>query len=221
MSSCCATSCSSEKPVNGRYRQVLWLALAVNAIMFVVELAAGWQAGSVSLLADAADFMGDAANYGLSLYVLALAPVWRSRAAMTKGLTMGAYGIFVFGTAARNLAQGGMPEPETMGLIGFLALLANLLVAILLFAYRNGDANMRSVWLCTRNDVVGNIAVMFAALGVLQMGSGWPDIAVAAVMSVLALTAGRSLIVQAKQELAATSVIRSEPVSINRSPFQG
>lgn len=98
-----------------------------------------------------------------------------------------------------------------MGLIGFLALLANLLVAILLFAYRNGDANMRSVWLCTRNDVVGNIAVMLAALGVLQMSSGWPDIAVATIMSALALTAARSVIVQAKQELAATSVIRSEP----------
>lgn len=220
MSSCCATSCPSEKLVNGRYRRVLWLALAVNAIMFTVELAASWRADSVSLLADAADFMGDAANYGLSLCVLALAPVWRSRAAMFKGFTMGGYGIFVLGTAARSLAQGGMPEPETMGLIGLLALLANLLVAILLFAYRNGDANMRSVWLCTRNDVIGNIAVMLAALGVLQTNSGWPDIAVAAIMSVLALTAARSVIVQARQELAATSVIRSGLFSTNQSPFQ-
>lgn len=211
MSGCCATSCPSEKPINGRYRRILWLALTINAIMFAVELIAGWRAGSVSLLADAADFFGDTANYGLSLFVLALAPVWRSRAALIKGLTMGGYGLFVLSTAAGNLAKEMMPEPATMGVIGFLALLANVSVAVLLFAYRNGDANMRSVWLCTRNDVVGNIAVMLAALGVFGTGAGWPDIVVAAILGILALTAARSVIAQARRELDAAS-----PYSISR-----
>lgn len=206
MSGCCTTSCPSEKSINGRYRQILWLALAINAIMFAVELAGGWRAASVSLLADAADFFGDAANYGLSLFVLALAPVWRPRAALIKGLTMGGYGILVLGITGGNLAKGVMPEPATMGMVSFLALLANLLVAVLLFAYRNGDANMRSVWLCTRNDVVGNLAVMLAALGVFGAGEGWPDMVVAAIMSILALSAARSVITQAKQELAANSL---------------
>jgi len=206
MSGCCTTSCPSEKPISGRYRQILWLALAINAIMFVVELAGGWHAGSVSLLADAADFFGDAANYGLLLFVLALAPVWRPRAALIKGLTMGGYGILVLGTTGGNLVKGVMPEPATMGMISFLALLANLLVAVLLFAYRNGDANMRSVWLCTRNNVVGNLAVMLAALGIFGTGKGWPDIVVATIMGILALTAARSVITKAKQELAAISL---------------
>jgi Co/Zn/Cd efflux system component len=178
--------------------------LLVNAAMFAVELAGGWHAGSVSLLADAVDFFGDAANYGLSLFVLALAPVWRSRTALIKGGTMGTYGLFVLATAAWNVFHGVTPEPLTMGVIGFLALAANLLVAGLLYAYRNGDANMRSVWLCTRNDAIGNVAVMLAALGVVGTGTAWPDLAVAAVMGVLGLSAARSVIGQARRELAAT-----------------
>ena len=145
MSACCSGGCSSQKPpVDRRYRRILWIGLFVNAGMFIVELAGGWNAGSVSLLADAVDFFGDAANYGLSLFVLALAPVWRSRTALIKGLTMGGYGFFVLGTAAWNMAMGVLPEPGTMGVIGFLALLANLSVAVLLFTYRNGDSNIRS-----------------------------------------------------------------------------
>jgi Co/Zn/Cd efflux system component len=202
MSDCCSGGCSAEKPPAGpNYRRILWSALFVNAGMFGVELAGGWRAGSVSLLADAVDFFGDAANYGLSLFVLALAPIWRSRAALIKGLTMGAYGLFVLGAAVWNMTRGVVPEHTTMGLIGTLALLANLSVAVLLFAYRNGDSNMRSVWLCTRNDAIGNIAVLLAALGVFGTGAGWPDIIVAAIMGVLGLTAARSVIAQARQEL--------------------
>ncbi|GAB3547616.1 cation diffusion facilitator family transporter [Noviherbaspirillum agri] len=204
MSACCSGGCASEKPpVDTRFRRILWIALVVNAAMFFVELAGGWNAGSVSLLADAVDFFGDAANYGLSLFVLALAPVWRSRTALIKGLTMGGYGVFVLGMAGWNLAHGVMPEPATMGAIGFLALLANLAVAVLLFAYRNGDANMRSVWLCTRNDAIGNVAVMLAALGVFGTGSGWPDIIVAGVMGMLGLSAARVVVAQARGELQA------------------
>jgi Co/Zn/Cd efflux system component len=204
MSACCSGGCSSEKPpVDRRYRRILSIALFVNAAMFVVELAGGWNAGSVSLLADAVDFFGDAANYGLSLFVLALAPIWRSRTALIKGLTMGGYGVFVLSTATSNLSKGIVPEPATMGAIGFLALLANLSVAVLLFTYRNGDSNMRSVWLCTRNDAIGNVAVMLAALGVFGTGSGLPDIIVAGVMGFLGLSAAKAVVSQARGELKA------------------
>jgi Co/Zn/Cd efflux system component len=123
-----------------------------------------------------------------------------------KGLTMSGYGLFVLGTAAWNLTLGTVPEASTMGTIGVAALAANVFVAILLFAYRNGDSNMRSVWLCTRNDAIGNVAVMLAALGVFGTGAGWPDIVVASVMGILGLTAARSVIAQACRELKAESV---------------
>ncbi len=203
MSACCSGGCSSDKPpVDPAYRRILWIALVVNASMFVVELAGGWAAGSVSLLADAVDFFGDAANYGISLFVLGMAAVWRSRTALAKGVTMGAYGVFVLGTTVWHLASGTVPAAHTMGVIGALALAANGLVAVLLFAYRNGDSNMRSVWLCTRNDAIGNVAVLLAALGVYQSGTGWPDLLVAAVMGVLGLTAAHSVIGAARRELA-------------------
>lgn len=210
MSDCCAGSCASSKPpVDPAYRRILWIALVVNAGMFGVELFGGWTSGSVSLLADAVDFFGDAANYAVSLFVLGLAPVWRSRTALIKGLTMGAYGVFVLGSAAWNLASGTVPEAFTMGIIGFAALAANGFVAMLLFAYRNGDSNMRSVWLCTRNDAIGNVAVMLAALGVFGTRAGWPDIVVATIMAVLGLTAARSVIAHARRELTIRVVAAS------------
>lgn len=204
MSACCSGGCFAEKPpVGRRYRRILWIALAINAGMFIVELFSGWKAGSVSLLADAVDFLGDAANYGLSLFVLAMLPVWRSRAALIKGITMGGYGLFVIGTAVSHAASRTVPEPVVMGIVGFVALLANVSVAALLFAYRNGDSNMRSVWLCSRNDAISNLAVMLAALGVFGTGTGGPDIAVAAIMGILGLTAARTVIRQARTEIKA------------------
>ncbi len=194
----CATPAADQSP---RYRRVLWAALIVNTAMFGIELAGGLRAGSVSLLADAVDFFGDAANYGIALLVLGLALTWRARAALFKGLTMGAFGVFVLGRAVWSAAAGTVPDPATMGAIGALALLANVSVAAMLYAWRDGDANMRSVWLCSRNDAIGNLAVMAAALGVFGTGSSWPDLAVAAVMGVLALTAARSVIQQARAEL--------------------
>lgn len=185
-----------------RWRRALWIALVVNAAMFVVEWVAGLQAQSVSLLADAVDFAGDAANYALSLAVLSMALVWRSRAALVKGATMFAYGLWVLARAGWLLHSGSVPEPLTMGLVGFVALLANAGVAVLLYAFRTGDANMRSVWLCSRNDALSNLAVMAAALGVLGTRSAWPDLAVAAVMALLALSAGLSVMRQARAELA-------------------
>jgi len=184
-----------------RWRRALWIALFVNLGMFGVELAAGLQAGSVSLLADAVDFAGDAANYGLSLAVLSMALVWRSRAALVKGISMFAYGLFVLAKTGWVLHLGTVPEPWTMGVVGLVALMANTGVAIMLYAWRQGDANMRSVWLCSRNDALSNIAVMLAAGGVLGTGSAWPDLGVAAIMAALALSAGVSVMRQAWAEL--------------------
>ncbi len=217
MSDCCGGGCSTGKPpADPTYRRILWIALWVNALMFGVEIVGGLSAGSVSLLADAVDFFGDAANYGISLFVLGLAPVWRSRTALVKGATMGGYGVFVLGSAFWHLRAGSVPEAHTMGWIGFSALAANCLVAVLLYAYRNGDANMRSVWLCTRNDAIGNVAVMLAALGVAQTGSGIPDLLVATVMGLLGLTAAYSVITQARRELRPAAAPVAATVELKR-----
>jgi len=190
-----------EGPVPPGYRRVLWVALVANALMFLVEIAAGVSASSVSLLADAIDFFGDAVNYGLSMAVLALGAAARARAALFKAGTMMLFGAMVLGRAAWAALHGGAPEPLTMGAVGALALATNVGVAVLLYAYREGDANMRSVWLCTRNDAIGNVAVLLAALGVFGTGTRWPDLLVAAVMAGLALSAGLSVVRQARREL--------------------
>lgn len=186
---------------DARFRRVLWIALLINAAMFAVEIGAGAFADSAALIADSLDFLGDAANYGISLAVFALAPMWRSRAALIKGLSMGLFGLFVLGKTAWNASTGAIPELYTMGATAMLALLANVGVAVMLYRYRGGDANMQSVWLCSRNDAIGNVAVMLAALGVLGTGSGWPDFTVAAAMGLLALSAARIVVIQSMQEI--------------------
>jgi Co/Zn/Cd efflux system component len=155
----------------------------------------------VSLLADAVDFFGDAANYGVSLAVLAMATRVRARAAQLKSACMAAFGIFVLARAAWALQSGVVPEPVTMGAVAIAALVANVSVALLLYRYRGGDANMRSVWICSRNDALGNLAVGAAALGVLGTGTAWPDLLVAAFMAVLAITGSVTVFRQARAEL--------------------
>lgn len=185
-----------------RYRRILWAALIINFAMFGIEIGAGLSSGSVSLLADAIDFFGDAANYGLTLLVLTMSVGRRAAAALIKAASMLGFGLVVGGRTLWSLMQGITPEPLTMGAVGALALVANVAVAGMLYAYRNGDANMRSVWLCSRNDALGNLAVMGAALGVLGTRSGWPDLLVAGVMAALAITSGWSVLRQARAELA-------------------
>lgn len=203
---CSATEFDASSP---RLRRVLWIALILNAAMFAVEIVGGLKSGSVSLLADAVDFAGDAANYALSLAVLSMGLLWRARAAWIKGATMGAYGAFVLGKAAWAAAAGSVPEPITMGAIALLALAVNAGVAVMLFSFREGDANLRSVWLCSRNDAIGNVAVGIAALGVFGTGTAWPDLMVASVMATLALTASVSVLRQARDEIElATSATR-------------
>jgi Co/Zn/Cd efflux system component len=184
-----------------RYRRILWIALALNLAMFVVELAAGLASGSVSLLADAIDFFGDAANYGVSLAVLSMALVIRAKAALLKAACMLGFGLFVLGKAAWSARAGVPPEALTMGVVGFVALCVNVFVAAMLYAYRNGDANMQSVWLCSRNDAISNIAVILAALGVFGTASVWPDVAVASMMGLLAISSAATVFQSARKEL--------------------
>lgn len=199
--SCCDSACASQTSVSPRYRKALWVALIINAAMFAVEIVGGLKSGSVSLFADAVDFAGDAANYGISLAVLSMGLAWRSRAAMVKGLSMAAFGLFVLAKTGWAAINGIPPEPITMGAIAVLALLANGSVALMLYAFRDGDANMRSVWLCSRNDAIGNVAVILAAAGVFGTGSGWPDLVVALIMASLALSSGVTVTRQASREL--------------------
>jgi Co/Zn/Cd efflux system component len=173
--------------------------------MFVVEIVAGVAAGSASLQADALDFLGDAGNYIISLAVVGMALRYRATAAMVKGVTMGLFGVWVIGTVVWHSIMGTVPEPVTMGIVGVAALAANAACFGLLYAYRAGDANMRSVWICSRNDVLGNCAVLLAALGVFGTGTGWPDVAVAAVMAGLALQGAMAVVRQAWQELKTAS----------------
>lgn len=199
--SCCNDNGTPSRPPADRYRRILAAALILNALMFGVELAVSWWSGSVALMADAIDFFGDAVNYGVSLAVLSMALVWRARTALLKGLTMACFGLFVLVRAGWGAFAGETPEPFAMGGAAVLALSVNLGVAWMLYAYREGDANMRSVWLCSRNDAISNIAVFVAALAVLVTGTRWPDLVVALVMGGLGLSAGASVVKQARKEL--------------------
>ncbi|MBL0914448.1 MAG: cation transporter [Sphingopyxis sp.] len=198
---CCAGKSGKTALNDPKWRRVLWIALIINAAMFGVEIVAGVAADSRALQADALDFLGDAANYAISLSVAGMALAWRARAALLKAATMLAFGLWVFGSAAWGFVTGTAPQAETMGLIGALALASNVAVALMLYRYRTGDANMRSVWVCSRNDAIGNVAVMAAALGVFGTGQGWPDLAVAAMMAMLAIWGSLDVFRHARRDL--------------------
>ena len=200
--SCCQTPDSDQAAHNNpRWRLILWIALIANAGMFLVEIIAGIAADSRALQADALDFFGDAANYAISLGVAGMALAWRARAALFKAATMFAFGIWVIGYAIYGLVAGSSPEPQTMGVIGTLAFMVNVAAALLLFRYREGDANMRSVWICSRNDAIGNLAVLAAAVGVFGTGQSWPDLLVAGIMAGLAIWGSIEVFNQARREL--------------------
>jgi Co/Zn/Cd efflux system component len=194
--------CNVPPPAGISYRRVLWIALVANLAMFLVEIVAAVWSGSSALAADAADFLGDSANYALSLGALALGGLWISRVALLKGLAMSAYGVAVLAYAGWRAWLGLPPEAITMGVVGLLALAVNFTVAAMLYRFREGDANMRSVWLCTRNDVIANLLVLVAAAGVFGTGTVWPDVAVAAILAALGLSSGRIVIRQARAELS-------------------
>lgn len=195
---------------NAAYRRVLWAVLAINAIMFAVEIGAGLAAGSASLQADALDFFGDTANYAISLFVAGMMLRYRALAALGKGGTMGVFGLWIVMTVIWHMLNGTVPSALTMGAVGVAALAANAASFVLLWAYRDGDANMRSAWICTRNDVVGNLAVLLAAAGVFGTGTGWPDLIVAAIMASLALQGAWLVVRQALAEFRQTSLAPAE-----------
>lgn len=207
---CCDHDCHSPK-TDARYRRILWAALGVNVAMFSIEIVASFVAGSVSLRADALDFLGDAANYAVALAVVGLALQWRAAAALLKGAVMGLFGLWVAGSIIYHAIAATMPKAEVMGAIGLVALAANLLVAVLLYRYRTGDSQAMSVWLCTRNDCIVNIAVMMAGAGVWASGTPWPDIAVAAIVACLGISSAVRIIRQALGEMRETSALHGAP----------
>lgn len=201
----CNHHCQHDAPsgvMSPAYRKVLWAALLINLGMFVLEVASGLKAGSVSLLADSLDFFGDSANYAVSLFVLGMPLAIRAKSALLKGASLALFGLIVLAVTAHNLSIGKMPEPLTMGVVAVLALVSNVAVALMLYKWREGDANMQSVWLCSRNDAIGNVAVFVAALLVMWTGTAWPDLLVAALMGVLGLSAAKTIIAQALRELS-------------------
>lgn len=197
-------------PPDATHRNILWTVLAINATMFVVEMSAGIGAASSSLQADALDFLGDSASYLISLIVLTAHLRWRAAAALLKAATMAAFGLWVLGSTIWYLLQGGVPGAMVMGSVGMLALVANVVSAALLFGFRTGDSNMRSVWLCSRNDAIGNIAVILAAGGVSWLGSRWPDAVVAFIMAGLALSAAWQLLPHALADWRAAREVGHE-----------
>lgn len=182
------------------YKKRLWIVIALNATMFVVEMLAGHLAKSQALQADALDFLGDALTYGISLAVIGASLQVRTNAALFKGISLFLMGVWVFGSTVYRVLYVGIPEAEIMGAIGALALITNLASVLLLVSYKDGDANVRSVWLCSRNDAIGNVAVMIAVLGVWGTASGWPDLIVAAIMAGLFLSSAFQIVRQALAE---------------------
>jgi Co/Zn/Cd efflux system component len=198
-----ACGCSGNPRFDGMdssYKRVLWTVIAINAAMFFVEMSAGQLAGSQALQADALDFLGDALTYGLSLAVIGMSIKVRSTAALLKGFSLLAMGIWVFASTAYQVLILGVPSAGIMGSIGLLALAANLASVFLLMRYKDGDANVRSVWLCSRNDAIGNVAVMIASAAVWLTASAWPDLIVALLMAGLFLRSAQLILVQAWQE---------------------
>ena len=199
--------CHDHAPVftgdNPAFRRALWAVITINAVMFVVEIIAGITASSMALQADALDFLGDSATYALSLFVLAKPPSWRTNAALFKGVTLALLGLWVLGSTIWRVFVTGVPEAVIMCSIGLLALAANIASVLILLRFRDGDANVQSVWLCSRNDAIGNVAVVLAATGVFATGTVWPDLAVAAIMASLFLTSSVKIIKQALGERAA------------------
>lgn len=200
MSTCCDDEPTFDGASNA-YRRVLWAVIAINAGLFAVEIVAGTLADSRALVADSLDFLGDTATYALSLWVIGRSLATRARAALVKGASLAALGSGVLGATAWGVFAGGVPHAATMGAVGVAALAANVVSALLLFHFRDGDANVRSVWLCSRNDAIGNIAVVAAASGVWATGTGWPDLVVAALMASLFLWSSARIILHARADL--------------------
>lgn len=199
-SSCCSSS-STDVQNDQKYRRILWIALIANFAMFGVEIVAGALGRSLALTADAMDFFSDGANYAITLIVLGMALPVRAKAAFFKGFCMGLVGLYVLYSSIAHIIEGTIPRAEVMGIIGFMALITNVIVALLLFAHRKGDANRQSIWICSRNDAIANIAVMIAGLGVWQSQTGWPDIIVGLGIAGLGLWGAAQIMLKSIKEI--------------------
>ncbi len=200
MSAKCGDDCEFDG-TDPKFRRALIAVIIINITMFIVEMVTGHIAQSRALMADALDFFADAITYGISLAVIGMSLRARSLAALGKGISLLLMGLWVLGSTIYSVFILDVPEAKMMGGIGFLALLANLVSVLLLMKWREGDANVRSVWLCSRNDAIGNVAVMMAALGVLGTGTAWPDLIVAVIMAGLFLNSSRQIIQRARREM--------------------
>lgn len=200
MGSCCERGQPSFDGMSPDYKRRLWIVIAINATMFVIEMITGHLAGSRALQADALDFLGDTLTYGISLAVIGASLRVRATAALAKGVSLLMMGLWVLGSTVYSLFVLGVPQAHVMGIVGFLALLANLASVLLLVSYKDGDANVRSVWLCSRNDAIGNVAVMIAAIGVWGTSTGWPDLIVAGLMATLFIASAVQILAQAARE---------------------
>ena len=200
MSACCNDHDVAFDGMSAGFKRALWIVIAINASMFFIEMAAGAMAGSQALQADALDFLGDSMTYAISMMVIGMSLKVRATAALVKGISLAVMGLWVFGMTAYQVLVFGVPEAGVMGAVGFLALIVNLSSVLLLVRYKDGDANVRSVWLCSRNDAIGNVAVMLAALGVWGTATAWPDLIVAGLMATLFLNSAVQILAQALRE---------------------
>ncbi len=199
--------------LSSRYKTVLWIVIAINLVMFVVEFGASIASQSMALRADALDFLGDSLTYTITLLAIGHSVQWRASAALFKGITLALMGVWVLGSTIHRVFVLGIPNEMVMGLVGLMAFGANIISALLLMKYRNGDANVRSVWLCSRNDAIGNLAVLFAAGVVYLTQSQWPDLVVAMLMATLFLHSSSLIVTQALGELRSAKHSPSDPGS--------
>jgi cation diffusion facilitator family transporter len=201
MDTCCETKAEEISALCGKHKNVLTIVLVINAVLFVVEAAAGLLANSTALLADSLDMLGDSLVYGFTLYVLWRDAAWKAMAALLKGAIMAVFGIGVLFVAVYKTLAGVVPIAETMGIIGSLVLVGNGICFLLLFRHRSDDLNMRSTWLCSRNDIIANLSVLVAAVGVTIFNAGWPDILVGAAIAALFLKSAFTVLRESSGEL--------------------
>jgi cation diffusion facilitator family transporter len=201
MDACCETKAEELTALRGEHKKVLTIVLVINAVLFIVEAIAGLLAHSTALLADSLDMLGDSLVYGFSLYVLWRSAQWKATAAIVKGVIMAAFGVGVLTQAVYKMMLDIVPAAETMGIIGAVVLLANTICFLLLYRHRSDDLNMRSTWLCSRNDIIANVSVLLAAAGVKLLSSGWPDIVVGVAIAVLFLKSAFNVLKNSFEEL--------------------
>jgi cation diffusion facilitator family transporter len=201
MDACCEQKAEEIKTLRAEHKTVLIVVLVINVVLFVIEAGAGLLANSTALLADSLDMLGDSLVYGFSLYVLWRSAAWKAKAALLKGAIMAVFGAGVLLEVIYKTISGIVPSAETMGIIGTLVLLGNGICFLLLYRHRSDDLNMRSTWLCSRNDIIANLFVLFAAIGVKAFGASWPDILVGAAIAALFVRSAFTVLRESFMEL--------------------